>query len=154
MKHHGVAARRAALVDLLADGKPHAREAIWQAIEAQLGTGCWGKRADEALWRDVQALRDGGLRIAYSRRPGVEGYYLQHPALERPSAHPQQEPNEAHLLAIRQMTVPEKNRQTFEAAAFALQQRRLILARENPHWTPSELDVAARRQVYGRHEVP
>lgn len=159
MKQDAVAARRAALVDLLADGRPHRREAIWEAIGAQLGEDCWGARADEALWRDVQVLREGGLRIAYSRRPGVEGYYLQHPPLERPRrgmarAHAQQAPGAAHLAAIREMSVAQKNRQAFSAAAFALRQKRLLLARAHPDRTEEQVDGEARRLVYGRHEIP
>ena len=90
IKEDLVAARRAALVDVLADGRPHAREALWEAVAAQLGDDCWGARPEEALWRDLKALRAGGLRIAYSRRPGIEGYYLEFPPLERPTSHPRQ----------------------------------------------------------------
>ena len=148
-----VAARRAALVDLLADGRPHSRENIWKVVAAQLGDDCWGRRADETLWRDLQVLRDGGLRVDYSRRPGAEGYYLAYPPIARHAAFSRQAPDAAHAAAIRRMTVAQKNRQAFAAAAFALQQKRLILAQGNPEWSPRQVDDAARRLVYGRHEV-
>jgi hypothetical protein len=52
------------------------------------------------------------------------------------------------------MSVAQKNRQAFAAAAFALQQKRLLLAREHPEWDQTKIDATARRLVYGRHEVP
>jgi hypothetical protein len=79
------AARRGALIDLLADGRPHTGEAIREHISAALGSDPWGRRPDEGLLRDIAALRRGGVRVAYSRRRGTEGYYLQYPALERPT---------------------------------------------------------------------
>lgn len=154
IKEDLVAARRAALVDVLADGRPYPREALWNAVAAQLGRDCWGVRPEEALWRDLKALRAGGLRIAYSRRPGIEGYYLAFPPLERPPSHPREAGSSRRLEGVRRMTVPQKNRQAFAAAAFALQQKRLLLARENPEWNAEEVDAAARRLVYGRHAVP
>lgn len=154
MKHDPVAERRVAVADILADGQPRTREEIWTEVEARVGRGCWGARPAETLWRDLRTLREGGLHIAYSRRPGIEGYYLQDPPVERPEAISRQAFNSRHLQGIRRMTVPEKNRQAFAAAEFALQQKRLILARENPDWTREKVDREARRQVYGRHEVP
>ena len=141
LKEDLVAARRAALVDVLADGRPHLREALWEAAAAQLDHDCWGERPEEALWRDLKALRAGGLRIAYSRRPGIEGYYLAFPPLERGRSHAQERIDSTHLAGIRKMTIAQKNRQAFAAAAFALQQKRLLLAREHPsgiprRWTP------------------
>jgi hypothetical protein len=35
-----ITGRRAALIDLLSDGRPHPREEIWQAIAAQLDENC------------------------------------------------------------------------------------------------------------------
>lgn len=154
IKQDLVAARRAALVDVLADGRPYPREALWEAVAAQLGPDCWGARPEEALWRDLKALRSGGLRIAYSRRPGVEGYYLQFPPLERSTSHPREPVDSRHLAGVCRMTVAQKNRQTFAAAAFALQQKRLLLAREHPEWNEEHVDAVARRLVYGKHEVP
>lgn len=61
MRIDKIAARRAALIDLLADGCPHPREEIWQTIAAQLGEACWGKVPQEALARDMAALRQGGI---------------------------------------------------------------------------------------------
>jgi hypothetical protein len=149
-----VAARRAALIDLLADGRPHRREELWEAVEAQLGENCWGSRRDETLWRDLGALRAGGLRIAYARRAGVEGYYLQYPPIAAETA-PVREPiDAAHITGVRSLDVAEKNRQAFAAAAFALQQKRLILAREHPEWDAAQVNMTARRLVYGRHEAP
>ena len=60
----------------------------------------------------------------------------------------------AHVTAVRAMSITQKNRQTFAAAAFALQQKRLLLAREHPEWDEVQVDASARRLVYGRHEVP
>ncbi|MCI0396419.1 MAG: hypothetical protein L0332_18560 [Chloroflexi bacterium] len=154
MRQDLVTARRAALIDLLSDGGVYTRQAIWETIQVQLGRPCWGKRPEETLWRDLKALRAGGVRIAYSRRRGIEGYYLQHPPLERPPSRMEQPINWEYVTAIRQMSVVEKNQQTFAAADFALRQKRLILAEEHPEWSAEEVDATARRLVYGRHEVP
>jgi hypothetical protein len=154
IRHDMVAARRAALIDLLADGRPHRREQLWEAVEAQLNRDCWGARPAETLWRDLGALRAGGLRIAYARRAGVEGYYLQYPPIARQMTHPGEAVDVAHVTLVRGMSIAQKNRQAFAAAAFALQQKRLLLAREHPEWEEAQVNASARRLVYGRHEVP
>ena len=149
MRIDKIAARRAALIDLIADGRPHPREEIWQTIAAQLGEACWGQLPQEALARDLSALRQGGIRIAYCRRPGIEGYYLQYPSLKRPSRQPYKAVNWELVEALRQLPLPEKNKRAFAAAHFALCQKQLILAQEHPDWTAAEGEQAARRQVYG-----
>jgi hypothetical protein len=115
-----IAARRAALIDLLSDGRPHPREKIWQTIAAQLGEACWGKLRQEALARDMSALRQGGIRIAYSRLPGATGYYLQYPALRRPPARQFEATNWDLIRKLRQLSIPEKNERAFAAADFVL----------------------------------
>jgi len=148
-----IAARRAALIDLLADGRNHPREEIWETVAAQLNDDCWGKVPQEALARDLAALRQGRLRIAYSRRPEIAGYYLQYPPLERPSS-PQYEFISWELIAaIGQLSVAEKNHRAFAAADFALRQKKLLLAEEQPDWSDSEVEQEARRQVFGEVEV-
>jgi DNA-binding transcriptional ArsR family regulator len=150
MKLDKLAARRAALVDLLADGRPHPREEIWAAIAAQLGEDCWGKVPQEALARDLSALRKGGIRIAYSRRPKIQGYYLQYPSLKRPSPRQYEAVNWDLIEAIRHLPVPEKNKRAFAAADFALRQKRLILTEEHPDWSAAEVEEDARRILFGR----
>lgn len=148
-----IAARRAALIDLLSDGHPHPREEIWETIAAQLNEDCWGKVPKEALARDLTALRRGGIRIAYSRRPGIAGYYLQHPKLKRPSS-PQYEITSWELIeAIGELSVAEKNERAFAAADFALRQKQLILAEEHPEWSNTKVEREARRLVFGEVEV-
>ena len=144
-----IAARRAALVDCLADGRPHPREDIWERIARQLGEDCWGKLPHEALARDLAALRKGGLRIAYSRRPGVTGYYLQYPRLKQPSSQQFEAVNWDLIKQIGQLAVPEKNRRAFATANFALRQKRLILAEEHPDWSAAEVEAEARLLVFG-----
>jgi hypothetical protein len=145
-----IAARRAALIDLLADGRPHPREEIWERIAPQLDDAdCWGKLPQEALARDLAALRKGGIRIAYSRQPETVGYYLQYPSLKRPSPRQYEAVNWTLIEAIRQLSVPEKNERAFGAAEFALRQKRLMLAESHPDWSAGAIDREARRQVYG-----
>ena len=148
-----IAARRAVLVDLLADGRPHTREAIWAHAIQQLGADCWGKRRDEALWRDIDALRRGGIRIAYSRRSSAMGYYLQYPTLE--ATMPEKYEATSLLLVdrIRQLSVAEKNERTFAAADFALQQKRLLLTEQYPEWSSNTTDLEARRLVFGTDDT-
>lgn len=144
-----IAARRAALIDLLADGRPHSREEIWEIVSAQLGEDCWGKVPQEALARDLAALRKGGIRIAYSRRPEIVGYYLQYPRLERPSPTTYETKNWELIQAIGKLSVAEKNKRTFAAADFALRQKKLILAEEHPDWSEAEVEKEARQIVFG-----
>lgn len=148
MRTDQIAARRLALVDILADGKPHIREEIWQLVEKRLGQACWGKRANEALLRDVGVLRSGGLRIAYSRRPDASGYYLQHSPLKQPKGKQYDAVNWSQVARIRQLSVPEKNQQAFAAADFALRQKFLLLKEEHPDWTDQQIDREARRLVF------
>lgn len=149
MRIDKIAARRAALIDLLADGRPHPRAEIWETIAAQLTEGCWGKRPAEALARDLAALRKGGIRIAYARRPEIQGYYLQHPLLKRPYSSPYETTNWVLIDAISQLPVSQKNKRAFAAADFALRQKRLLLAAEHPEWSATEVTEAAQHLVYG-----
>jgi len=148
-----IAARRAALIDLLADGRPHSREEIWETIAAQHNEDCWGKLSQEGLARDLAALRKGGIRIAYSRRPEIAGYYLQHLQLERPSS-PKYETTSRELIeAISELSVVEKNERTFAVAEFALRQKKLILAEEHPDWPETKVEKEARHLVFGEAKV-
>jgi hypothetical protein len=149
MRVDKIAARRAAVIDLLADGRPHTREEIWEVVESQLGRGCWGKLPQEALARDLSALRNGGIRIAYSRRPEITGYYLQHPNLKQQPSPKYGSINWELIDHIRQLSVPEKNRRAFAAASFALRQKRLILSEEHPNWSSEKVKQEAQRQVFG-----
>jgi hypothetical protein len=149
MRQDKVAARRAALIDLLADGRPHPREEIWQIITAQLGETCWGKRPSETLTRDLKALRQGGICISYSRHPGIIGYYLQYPAIRRPQPGQYEEINWILIENLRTLSVAEKNQIAFAAADFALRQKRLILAEDHPNWPADKIDREARKQVFG-----
>ncbi len=153
MRIDKIAARRAALIDLLADGRPHPRAEIWQTVVRQLGQDCWGKLPQEALARDLLALRKGGIRIAYSRRPEVEGYYLQYPPLKRPSTPQYDAINWELIQQIGDLPVFEKNRRAFSAAEFALRQKKLILANDHPEWTAKQIARQAQRQVYGVSEA-
>ncbi len=148
-----IAARRAALIDLLADGRPHPREEIWERIATQLDEDCWGKVPQEALARDLAALRQGGIRVAYSRRPEIAGYYLQYPQLERPSSTQYEATSWDLVAAIGQLSVAEKNRRAFAAADFALRQKKLLLVEEQPDWHDAKVEREARRLVFGENEV-
>ena len=53
------------------------------------------------------------------------------------------------IEAIRQLSVPEKNKRAFAAADFALRQKILILAEEHPDWTKDEVTKVAQRIVFG-----
>ncbi len=150
MRLDKIAARRAALIDLLADGRPHPREEIWGEIAARLKEDCWGKLPQEALARDLAALRQGGIRLAYSRRPETAGYYLQHPGLLRPPSPAYETANWDLIDAIGKLSVPEKNERAFAAAEFALRQKRLILAAEHPDWPAEEVRKMARQIVFNR----
>ncbi len=142
------AARRAALIDLLADGRPHTGEEIRRRIAAELGHNPWGRWSNESVMRDIAALRRGGLRLAYSRRHGLSGYYLLYPPLGEP-ARVLGDPDLAWIERVRAMSVIEKNATAFGAADFALRQKRLILSEERPGWPAAAIDREARRLVFG-----
>lgn len=149
MRLDKIAARRAALIDLLADGRPHPREEIWASVSAQLEADCWGKRPHESLAHDLDVLRQGGLRIGYSRRPQTVGYYLQYPSLRRPAQPPRFETtNWTWIEHLRQLSGAEKNQIAFSAADLALRQKRLLLAKEHPDWSDTQVEQEARRQVF------
>ncbi len=148
MRVDRVAARRAALVDLLADGRPHTREEIWETVARQVGEDCWGKVPREALARDLSVLRKGGIRIAFSRRPGIVGYYLQYPPLNSPSAWDEAPVNWTLIQLIRGQEVAEKNERAFAAADFALRQKMLVLAVDHSDWSPERVEREARRLVF------
>jgi hypothetical protein len=49
MGSNKIATRCAALIDLLADGRPRTREAVWQQAAGQLDDDSWGELPQEAL---------------------------------------------------------------------------------------------------------
>ena len=144
-----VAARRAALIDLLAEGRPVTRADIIGRIANELGDDCWGARPAEALLRDTRALRRGGVRVAYSRQPGLEGYYLAYPALDMPDSGFAEAADREWTTRIRAMGVPDKLAAAFAVADFALRQKRLILREEWPRWPAERVEQEARRLVFG-----
>ena len=117
---------------------------IYPAGRRLLGQGASGSPA-----RDLAALRQGGIRIAYTRRPEIARYYLQHPQLERPFTSPYETTNWTLIEAIGQLSVAKKNERAFAAASFALRQKRLILAEEHPEWSIAAVEKAARAVVFG-----
>ena len=146
-------ARRAALIDLLAEGKPITRTLIWQHITKILDLNCWGKHPQETLLRDIAVLRRGGIRISYSRQKGLEGYYLQYPMLEKPAPPVKEEPMPPLLLeAIRQKPIAQKLASSFALAEFALQQKLLLLTQRYPAMDSVAVNKLARSQVFGSHE--
>ncbi|MCB8963301.1 MAG: hypothetical protein H6651_23520 [Ardenticatenales bacterium] len=153
MRLDKISSRRAALIDLLADGRPHPREEIWTMIAAQLDDDCWGKVPQEALARDLAALREGGIRIGYARRPEIAGYYLQYPPLAAPPSPQYESINQELVAAVGALSVAEKNERAFAAADFALRQKRLLLAEQQPEFTAAEVENEARRLVFGASEV-
>lgn len=151
MQQDKVAARRAAVADLLSDGKLYPGEVIWQHINEQFREDVWGKRPAETLQRDIQTLRNGGIRIAYSRRKGLHGYYLQYPAIERPSSTYQEPINWQYIEGLKTLSPAEKTERAFAAADFALKQKTLLLKDQHPDWSDEKAVGEARKLVYGVH---
>lgn len=149
MRSDRLAARRAALIDVLSGGGVYLGDDLCKAVAAQVGVDCWGKRPAEALLRDLKALRRGGIHVAYSRQCGLEGYYLAYPALERSGQTRFNRYDVNWVQRVQVMSVPEKNEVAFAAADFALRQKRLILREEQPEWPPDQVEREARRLVFG-----
>jgi hypothetical protein len=49
-----------------------------ETVESEVGAGCYGKSPQARLWGDLRALRAAGIGIGYSRRKGMEGYFLHY----------------------------------------------------------------------------
>ncbi|MEM7799668.1 MAG: hypothetical protein AAF633_10805 [Chloroflexota bacterium] len=148
-----VAARREALVELLSHGQPIAKSVLLAKVEEKIGP-CWGKRPSEALLRDLNALRLGGIRIGYSRRKEAEGYYLKYPALEADLPTWVEPVNATYLEMVQKLKPEEKLARGFASAQFALTQRRLILRRQEPEQSDEMLDQQARLIVYRADSKP
>jgi hypothetical protein len=66
-----------------------------------------------------------------------------------PSPKPYEKTNWELIEAIGKLSVAEKNERAFAAAEFALRQKKLILAEENPDWSVTKVDKEARQIVFG-----
>jgi hypothetical protein len=74
---------------------------------------------------------------------------LQHPPLKRPLAREYESINWQLIDTLRQLSVSEKNKRAFAAAAFALRQKQLLLKEAHPDWPAAQIEEEARRLVYG-----
>ena len=77
-----VTARRKVLLETIWHQSYLTRAELIQRAETELGTGCYGTRSrPDAFYRDIkivrQALAAAGYHLGYSRRPGLQGYYLK-----------------------------------------------------------------------------
>ncbi len=63
-----------------------------------------------------------------------------------------EETNWQLVEVMRDLSVPEKNKRAFAAAAFALRQKQLLLAEEHPDWSTADIEKEARRLVYNVSE--
>ena len=148
-----IAQRRIALITILSDGSPHKKEELFERIEQMLGAGCWGQIKSEALLRDLNVLRKGGIRIAYSRKPAIQGYYLAFPSFDYVPSYQSEEMPKALIRAIKALKPDEKTLRAFAAADFAFNQKRLILKEQRPDWSDEKIDKVSRQIVYGVEEI-
>ena len=131
------------LLQLLNDGRPHPRGELETAVQAMCG-----ERPYTTLSRDLRALRQSGWRIAYSRRKGVVGYYLQHPSRVEQLPKWSEPLNRQYIALIQALSPAEKVARAMASAEFILAQRRLLLAEEHPNWSAGQIDQSARQIVY------
>ncbi len=148
-----VAQRRLTLISILSDGSPHKKEDLFEKVEQELGKNCWGIVKSEALLRDFNVLRNGGIRIEYSRKPSTQGYYLAYPPLSNSANYRIEESPKLLTRAIQNLKPEEKTLRAFAAADFAFKQRKLILQEQHPEWSEEEADKVARQIVYGAEKV-
>jgi len=147
-------ARRMAIVEVLADGRPHPTSDLRAAVEERLGEGCLGVQAEQTLEADVAALCSGGIRIETSDTPGVEGHYLQDPPVVRPGQRLyQEEPNPLQAEIYRTWDGARKMRCMFEMFEFALRQVRTGTRLRHPDWSNEQVEAEARRLVTGVEPV-
>ena len=72
-------------------GEPLDRQALMQRVQTAVGSECYGGKPEYTLWADIQALKQAGLPIRYTRAAAHPGYYL--PTAEQTAAEAA-----AHLL--------------------------------------------------------
>ncbi|MFO7943918.1 MAG: hypothetical protein R6U51_06430 [Anaerolineales bacterium] len=77
-----VTARRKLLADVLSRERYLTREDLVARVEAVLGKGCFGDAAwEDVFFRDMRVVKDAfraaGHEVAYSRKKGQSGYYLE-----------------------------------------------------------------------------
>ena len=143
-------ARRMAIVEVLMDGRPHPGPDLRAAVEERLGEGCFGAQAEQTLEADVTALRAWAIRIGHSDTPGVEGYYLKHPAIVTPrQSLYEEEPNPLQSEIYRSWDNVRKMRSMFEMFEFALQQTKIGTRSRHPDWDDGQVEAEARRLVTG-----
>ena len=154
-KKQGIAAsRRAALIGVLAEGKPLTGKTICKQIEQRLGVDCWGIADTNTLRRDIGVLRKHGVRIGYSRQKSLEGFYLKFPMLEKETPQVIGAPlPKLYIDTLRAKSTDEKLAMSFGLADFALQQKRLILRQQHPDKSSNEIDHIARAQVFGLNKI-
>lgn len=144
------AVRRMAVVQVLADGRAYPAREIQQRVVALLGRRrCWGRSPAQALWADLRLLRQGGLRIGYSRRPGAQGYFLYDPPLVATQAARPDRPSLEQIAVWRTWDSVRKLEAMFSAWEFALDLARAGARNRHPDWTPEQIEAEARRLVGG-----
>jgi len=77
-----VTARRKLLADTLSRERYLTREDLIARVEAVLGKSCFGDAAwEDVFYRDMRVVKDAfraaGHEVAYSRKKGQSGYYLE-----------------------------------------------------------------------------
>jgi hypothetical protein len=143
-----------AIVEVLADGRPHPSPELRTAVESCLGEGCFGAQAEQTLEADIVALRDWGIRIGYSDSPEVEGYYLKDPVVETSRQRLyEEEPNPRQIETYRAWDSARKMRSMFEMFEFALQQARIGTRSRHPDWDDEQVEAEVRRLVTGVEPV-
>lgn len=130
------------LLRMLEDGRPHLRQTLTTAVAASLD------KPYHTFEADLQALRQDGWRIAYSRRKSVAGYYLQQPPRVEQLSRWSEPLNRQHIALIQALSPAEKVARAMASAEFILTQRRLLLAEAHPDWSEKQIDEEARRIVY------
>lgn len=81
-KRDRVTARRKLLADILSHERYLTREDLMARVEAVLGRDCFGETSwEDVFYRDMRVVKDAfhaaGREVAYSRKKGRSGYYLQ-----------------------------------------------------------------------------
>src|SRR5215207_7177411 len=64
--------------------EPLDRQALMQQVQNAVGINCYGSKPEYTLWADIQALKQAGLPIRYTRAAPRTGYYL--PTAEQTAA--------------------------------------------------------------------
>lgn len=142
-----VGQRQFATATILAGApEPLDRQALMQRVQNAIGINCYGSKPEYTLWADIQALKQAGLPIRYTRAAPRAGYYL--PTAEQTAADAAtrllrrigwQPGDWTQVIVYARMAPAKKVNQMLRLRRSQVQLLETRLQREHPDCTPDEI---------------